>query len=89
MVIKAQHAALMQKTVEPVLLLISYKLPGGLVCLKQMHYQKQKIKKKRKKQTKETVAFRRSTASSGVKNSIPHGNIHDEKISVKQNVWKA
>ena len=29
MVIKAQHAALMQKIVEPVLQLIPYKLPGG------------------------------------------------------------
>ena len=34
MVIKAHHAALIQKIVEPVLLLISYKLPWGLVCLK-------------------------------------------------------
>ena len=32
------------------------------------------------------VAFRRSTASSRVKNGIRHGNIHDEKIGVKQNV---
>ena len=34
MVIKAHHAALIQKIVEPALLLISYKLPWGLVCLK-------------------------------------------------------
>ena len=55
-----------------------------------MHYQKQRKKKKRKKKTKETVAFHRSTASSGVKkNSFPHDNIHDKKIGVKQNVWKA
>ena len=31
MVIKAHHAALIQKIVEPVLLLIPYKLPWGLV----------------------------------------------------------
>ena len=54
-----------------------------------MHYQKQRKKRRGRSRLKKPLPFANQQHHLGYENSIPHGNIHDEKSGVKQNVSKA